>query len=298
MLSGAAETAVLPKWKEALRHVPGLVEAKRALWRAVGKGPPATSLDLLNVFKAFAPNSAGDYHQRSVLTVQTINSVFPALVEASKVLGHEPAILKSSRDLELSPSELAAAERLKGFFDIYGSDKSSYHDYQLVYGPILSRPEGIAAVLEVGLGTNNTTVVSHMGARGHPGASLRAFRDFLPHAKIFGADVDRSILFSEERITTFYVDQTDPASLRSLADELPREIDLIIDDGLHAPDANINTLAFALPRLKAGGWLVVEDIAEEAASVWQLMSLLLPSEYHCRLIQARGGLLFAVRRGA
>jgi hypothetical protein len=101
-------------------------------------------------------------------------------------------------------------------------------------------------LLEIGLGTNNPDVVSTMGASGKPGASLRAFRDFLPNARVFGADIDGRILFEEERILTYYVDQTRSISFDELADKLGNEgFDLVIDDGLHSPNANIATMIFA-----------------------------------------------------
>ena len=51
--------------------------------------------------------------------------------------------------------------------------------------------------------------------------------------------IDRRILFHEDRISTFWVDQTDPNSLDALAAQLGDiKFDLIIDDGLHLPHAN------------------------------------------------------------
>jgi hypothetical protein len=109
---------------------------------------------------------------------------------------------------------------------------------------------GIADILEVGLGTDNDAVASNMGAAGKPGASLRAFRELLPHARIYGADVDRSILFDEENIQTFFVDQTDFQSIDALDEAIGHDFDLIIDDGLHSPDANLAMLIFAQKRLR------------------------------------------------
>ena len=55
-----------------------------------------------------------------------------------------------------------------------------------------------------------------MGKLGKPGASVKAFRDFFPEAKIFGADIDKEILFKDKRINTYHVDQTDLKSLKTL----------------------------------------------------------------------------------
>jgi SAM-dependent methyltransferase len=200
----------------------------------------------------------------------------------------------------LFPLESAegATHKFADLFNQYGSDKSSHHNYHLLYGPLLSpKRNETLRLLEIGLGTNNTDVVSHMGAHGKPGASLRAFRDFLPNASVFGADIDRSVLFTEERIRTFYVDQTQRESFHQLAGALgPAPLDLVIDDGLHSPNANIATMIFALEALKPSGTFIVEDIAAVSIPVWQTIAALLPVDYHPTLIQASNGLLFMAKK--
>ena len=134
------------------------------------------------------------------------------------------------------------------------------------------------------------------GASGRPGASLRAFKEFLPEANIYGADIDRRILFEEDRIKTFFVDQTNPGSFAAVATQINCKFDVIIDDGLHSPNANIATLVFACNNLKQGGWFIVEDIAAAAIPVWRVVSALLPKDYRSWLIDAEGEFLFAIRR--
>jgi hypothetical protein len=68
-------------------------------------------------------------------------------------------------------------------------------------------------VFECGVGTNNPNITSNMGVNGQPGASLRVWRDYFQNAEVFGADIDRGILFEEQRIRTFYVDQTNKDSI-------------------------------------------------------------------------------------
>ena len=70
--------------------------------------------------------------------------------------------------------------------------------------------------MEVGLGSNNTELLSNMGSDGKPLASLRAWRDYFPNAQIYGADIDKDILTNEERIKTFFVDQTKPDTIREM----------------------------------------------------------------------------------
>ena len=99
------------------------------------------------------------------------------------------------------------------------SDKAGpSHRYDLVYQSIFSelKTEQSINILEIGLGTNNPDTVSHVGRHGRPGASLYAYREFFPKANIFGADVDKRILFESERIKTTYVDQLKPETFEQM----------------------------------------------------------------------------------
>jgi hypothetical protein len=92
------------------------------------------------------------------------------------------------------------------------------------------------------------------------------------------------------------VDQTDPASLTALASLIRDQFDLIIDDGLHSPNANLAILDFGLRKLKIGGWLVVEDIRSEALPIWQLTAAIMPQQFEARLVTARKAALFVAQR--
>jgi hypothetical protein len=194
---------------------------------------------------------------------------------------------------ETEPERITAL-KLKELFDRYGSDKANVHDYHLVYGAILTSIDSIQSLLEIGLGTNNESLISNMGAAGRPGASLRAFRDFLPGPQVYGADVDRNILFTEERITTFFIDQTDPTSFREA--EAVGGFDLLIDDGLHTPNANLAALRLGISHINVSGWIVIEDIPPRAMPVWKGVGALLPPRYRTSIVHTRGGLLFTVER--
>lgn len=255
------------------------------------------SLQILESLPIFAPNSAGAANERALLTIQAASQTFPLMLELLTSTGtkiENPTPIEKFAD---TSEKQAAGLRLKELFDQYGSDKGDTdHRYHLLYGALLASTDA-SALLEIGLGTNNVNVVSNMGSRGKPGASLRAFRDYLPSAQIYGADVDRDVLFDEERISTFFVDQTDLDSFSALSGVVPAEFDLIIDDGLHSPNANIATLVFGLGRLKIDGYFLVEDISPDALPIWQLVSAaLLPSEYESDLIATENKLLFLVRR--
>jgi len=252
---------------------------------------------LIRMLPTYAAGSAGGDFARAELALSCANSVLGLMGQLAAGNGLFAGGTQRIEDMGRDPASVSAKARLAELFNQHGSDKSrKKHNYHELYGYILRDPDSISAVLEIGLGTNNTDVVSNVSKRGRPGASLRAFRDFLPRATIFGADFDSRILFTEERIKTFFVDQTDQATLEALAEDIPGEMDLIIDDGLHAPDANLATLIFGLRKIKPGGWVVVEDIIPAALPVWRITARLLPPGFSSRLFRAKSSFVFAVQR--
>jgi hypothetical protein len=154
----------------------------------------------------------------------------------------------------------------------YGSDKGrGWHNYTTVYSVLFDEFQTKSlAMLELGLGTNNPTLASSMGVTGTPGASLRGWRELFPKALVYGADIDRDILFEEERISTFYCDQTDDKSITELWRRVASNqgIDIIIDDGLHTFSANCCFLEASLSRLNASGIYIVEDIESTSIDEW------------------------------
>lgn len=271
---------------------------KRHVWEILNiNGRKGTSrLDILSSFPLFTPSGAGVYAQRASLTIKTIQNAFPFLEKFSARAGHAPLSLVPVESIAQTPGETAVIDELKKILDAHKSDKARKHNYHHLYGTVLKDRSAVTAILEIGLGTNNTDVVSNMGKEGVPGASLRAFREFFPHATIYGADIDTRILFTEERIKTFFIDQTNPASCEELARQIPEELDLIIDDGLHSIDANIAILNMGLPKIKKGGWIIIEDIAHNTLPFWQVVTALLPHTHTATIYQANDALMFAVTR--
>jgi hypothetical protein len=162
---------------------------------------------------------------------------------------------------------------LAALCDEHGSDKGEIksaghpyrwpsHTYVDFYSLLFAqRRYDVRRVFECGIGTNDPDLVSSMGQEGKPGASLRVWRDYFPQAGIIGADIDRSILFKEDRIDTFYVDQTDPGSVRQLWESLEAEsFELMIDDGLHVYSAGICFFENSIHKLATGGAYVIEDV--------------------------------------
>lgn len=146
----------------------------------------------------------------------------------------------------------------------HGSDKGQgWHNYATIYSVLFREfRDRTLRIFELGLGTANPNFAFNMGPDAQPGASLRGWREVFPDATIYGADIDREILFDEDRIKTFYCDQLDSDSIRDLWAQpaLQGGIDIIIDDGLHTFEANTLFLEGSLEQLNPGGVYVIEDI--------------------------------------
>src|SRR5262249_49920031 len=125
----------------------------------------------------------------------------------------------------------------------------------------------VKKVFECGLGTNNPNLASSMGINGKPGASLRVWRDYFPNSVVIGADIDREILFKEERIRTYYVDQTDPKAIDQLWNNVGLDdFDFIVDDGLHTFEAGICFFENSVSKLSCSGIYSIEDV-----TMWDLI---------------------------
>jgi len=140
---------------------------------------------------------------------------------------------------------------------------SSWHNYTTFYYSIFKDlREKKLRIFELGLGTNNVKIPSNMGAEGKPGASHYGWSEFFPNSRIFGADIDRDILFNTDKIKSFYCDQTKPEIIRKMWDEsdLQEGFDIIVDDGLHIFNANVCFFENSIHKLKKNGYFIIEDI--------------------------------------
>ena len=247
----------------------------------------------LKNFEMYAPSVAGNSKVKGKITIDNINNIFPSIHLLIEKLGLEKKIILSKSFCK-SKKKLQQANKLKKLFDIYGSDKSKYHDYHYIYSSILKNNQRVKKILEIGIGTNNTSLLSNMGKMGSPGASLKAYRDFFNHSKVYGADIDKKILFKDQRIKTQYVDQTSNKSILKLFKSLGGNFDLIIDDGLHTHTANLNLIIHSMEFLKKNGCLVIEDISLSSKSIWQTISVIVSFKYKCFLVKCKKSFIFLV----
>ena len=156
-------------------------------------------------------------------------------------------------------------QELKRLMDFYGSDKggkNNQHNFAQYYSEIFNnKKDKIKNFLEIGLGSNNLDVPSNMGKEGKPLASLKAWRDYFKNSNIYGGDIDKDILKDEERIKTFYVDQTDPSSIKEMFKNIGvSKFDIILEDGFHEYNANICFFENSIEYLSDEGIYIIEDV--------------------------------------
>ena len=177
-------------------------------------------------------------------------------------------------DIEVNANQTST--ELCYIMQFFGSDKGhpflqENHSYTTYYynlfNPVRNQP---LRVFELGLGSNNPNVPSHMGSKYKCGASLRGWRHFFPKASVFGADLDRGCLFQEDRIKTFYCDQGSPDAIRELwsQPELAEGFDIILEDGYHVFSYNVVFFENSVHKLNVGGVYIIEDVMNYTMSQW------------------------------
>ncbi len=158
---------------------------------------------------------------------------------------------------------------LTNIMNKHGSDKGNktqMHNYTDFYHFLFKDiKDNKLNIFEVGIGSvdenvpwNMTPVESYK-----PLSSLRGWKEYFKNSNIFGADIDKKILKNEERIKTFYVDMLNANSINSMWEDIGIKMDIIIDDGFHRFDANINFLENSLNHLNLGGHYIIEDVRRQ-----------------------------------
>jgi SAM-dependent methyltransferase len=150
--------------------------------------------------------------------------------------------------------------------------QKSGHNYTLLYYSIFKElRDKKLRIFELGLGTNNESLPSNMGKNGRPGASLYGWEEFFNKADIFGADIDKDILFNTDRIKTFYCDQTNPQVIKDMWNDsnLQENFDIIIEDGLHTFKSNVCFFENSIHKLKNNGYYIIEDIHNDNLNLFK-----------------------------
>jgi hypothetical protein len=136
---------------------------------------------------------------------------------------------------------------------LHGSDKFGSHWYTGHYDRYFQhfRNDPIN-LLEIGVGGYDRP--------DQGGASLLMWRDYFPHARIYGLDWYPKTSITDDRISIYQGSQADPVAVSSIIADTPnRQFDIIIDDGSHRSEHVIATFMMLFQYVAEGGWYVVED---------------------------------------
>jgi hypothetical protein len=120
----------------------------------------------------------------------------------------------------------------------------------------------VKLLVEIGIG-NIPLMVPLTSKEYKPGASLRMWRDYLPNAHIIGCDILPDVMFRDERIQTFVVDQSNTESLNTLvrnAKKIEEYADIILDDGSHQEAHMVISFKELWKFVKPNGIYIIEDI--------------------------------------
>jgi hypothetical protein len=124
-------------------------------------------------------NSAGASEKKIDLAISD-QSIFLSKINALCRLTetYEDRLGQSESDVFSIQISNESEIELSSLFDKHGSDKGAHHKYSRVYSRILSTLGHGPVILEIGLGTFDTSVLSNMGSEGKPGASLKALLEY------------------------------------------------------------------------------------------------------------------------
>lgn len=182
--------------------------------------------------------------------------------------------------IEKRPEDVIAGEDFASEMALYCStskflsctQRKDSCGYQDIYAQILPqfRKKNGVKILEIGIGVSDPSARSGMASDYITGASLAGWAGYFKEvdAEIHGADVDPRCMHESDQYTTHLVNQLDIHSLEGLSREIGGLFDIVVDDGLHTPEANVNVMSVFLPLLAPDGVMVVEDIPTEFDESW------------------------------
>ncbi len=143
----------------------------------------------------------------------------------------------------------------------YGVDKCPkiFHTYTPEYHATLHPyRSSFSKFVEIGIG-NVPLMRPIIGESYRPGASLRMWRDYFSNCQIIGCDILPEVMFTEERINTYLVDQSKEDSLTTFGEQIDA-CDVILDDGSHIKSHMILSFRTLWKYIKPGGFYIIEDI--------------------------------------
>ena len=204
------------------------------------------------------------------LIVKIINKFFRSLRYSTYIKYLSFNKKKIFNKENLAPMSNNLTELMNKYYSDKG-DSNNVHNYTQFYHAIFNKiSKEKLKVFEVGIGSIDTNVTFHMKYSNEnymPLASLKAWKDYFSNSEIYGADIDEKIIQTLERIKTYHVDMTKKESILNMWNKINDKMDIIIDDGFHSFDANINFFNYSYDMLKKNGYYIIEDIHRKPSNI-------------------------------
>jgi hypothetical protein len=134
------------------------------------------------------------------------------------------------------------------------TDKQYWHGYITEYEErVFSKLTNPTNILEFGVGR---------------GGSIEWLTNRFPEAHIVGADIlpMQDCWPRSDKISYYHIDQSQRLQIRSIFEDNHTSFDLIIEDGSHNPEHQVNCLVESIPWLNSGGYYILEDIHTSCTS--------------------------------
>jgi hypothetical protein len=160
--------------------------------------------------------------------------------------------------------------RVKEIFTKWGSDKSSKHNYEIIYAEFKKTMNTTSRILEIGCGSNDPEIRHAMSPDYIPLSSLQALKEIYQTENIEGADIDAKLEINNN-FKVHYLDQFKRETLEKASKGFKLGFDLIIDDGVHDISANYLTLIYFYKILNPQGKYVIEDVPPSLIESWRFL---------------------------
>ena len=100
--------------------------------------------------------------------------------------------------------------------------------------------------------------------------------EYFKNCNFWGLDIDKNTFLNKKNFFCGYCDQLNDDSIKKILKKFNTKFDLIVDDGWHHPQSQINSILCSLPYLNNGGLYITEDIAHDAYkdSIFKLINIL------------------------
>ena len=183
------------------------------------------------------------------------------------------------------------AYTLESYCYLYKLDKMPYYDrnggyiwghnyiktYKLLFDKFTISE--VKNILEIGLDFILPDSKNAFSSKQYkPGNSLRMWRDYFINANVYGIDINKDLIFTEDRIKTFVANQNSEQDLKSVIDKINTPLDIILDDGSHLGEHQAFSFMHLNKYLSQSGIYVIEDIQPQNIDKFKDLSIF-PSDY-------------------